>query len=99
VRRSRSTRPALTGKQKRALRSQAHHLKPVVFVGAAGLTDAVLAELEVALADHEMVKVRIAAPDRTERRRLAETLTRAAHAHLVQTIGHIAVVYREREDS
>ena len=98
MRGTRSTRPALSGKQKRALRLRAHHLKPVVFVGAAGLSDAVLAELEVALSAHEIVKVRIAAPDRVERRRLAESLSRAARAHLVQTIGHIAILYREGED-
>lgn len=88
----------LTGKDKRALRARAHHLHPVVSVGAAGISDAVLAELEIALDLHELVKIRLAADDRHHRKKLIDTLCRRAHAELVQRIGHTAVLYRKRPE-
>ena len=57
----------ITEKQKRWLKKQVHHLKPVVTVGQAGVTEPVLAELEIALNHHELVKVKINAGDREER--------------------------------
>ena len=86
----------LAGKDKRALRARAHHLNPVVSVGAAGLSDALLAELERALEDHELVKLRITAERRDERDELIETLCRRTGAELVQRIGHTATIYRQR---
>ena len=49
-----------------ALRSQAHHLDPVVLLGANGLTNAVLHEIDRALNDHELIKVRVPSDDREE---------------------------------
>ena len=90
----------LTGKHKRALRARAHHLSPVVTVGAAGASDSLLAELERALEDHELVKLRIAADDREARKKLIESLCRQTGAELIQRIGHTATIYRRRaEDS
>lgn len=88
----------LSGKQRRALRARAHHLNPVVSVGAAGLSDGVLAELDVALDGHELVKLRITADDRAQRKDLIDTLCRRANAELIQRIGHTAVLYRERPE-
>lgn len=69
-------------------------------VGAAGASDALVAELERALDDHELVKLRLAAGDRDERSKLVETLCRRTGAELVQRIGHTATIYRQRsEDS
>lgn len=86
----------LTGKQKRALRARAHHLNPVVSIGAAGLSDAVLAEIDIALSGHELVKLRVAADDREHRKALVDDVCRRTKAELVQRIGHTAVVYRQR---
>lgn len=88
----------LSGKDKRALRARAHHLKPVVSIGAAGMSEGVLAELDVALDQHELVKLRIAADDREQRKDLIDSLCRQANAELIQRIGHTAVIYRERTD-
>lgn len=88
----------LSGKNKRALRGRAHHLNPVVSVGAAGLSDSVLAELEVALVDHELVKLRIAADDRKQRQLMIDSLCQRSGAELVQCIGHMAVIYRKRPE-
>ena len=89
----------ISGKQKRALRARAHHLKPVIFVGAGGISPSVLAELEAALDAHELVKLRLHATDRLERRHIVETLCRRAHAVLVASIGRTAVIYRERHET
>jgi RNA-binding protein len=85
----------LLGKQRRALRARAHHLNPVVSVGAAGVSDGVLAELVIALDEHELVKIRITADDREQRKKLIDTLCTGTNAELIQRIGHIAVLYRE----
>ena len=88
----------LSGKDKRTLRARAHHLKPVVSIGAAGMSEGVLAELDVALDQHELVKLRIAADDREQRKDLIDSLCRRANAELIQRIGHTAVLFRERPE-
>lgn len=87
----------LSGKQKHALRGQAHGLKPVVTAGDAGISAGVLAELDHALEAHELVKVRLPATDRYARAELADQLCSGSGAELVQTLGRMAVLYRQRE--
>jgi len=84
----------ITEKQKRFLRGKAHHLKPVVLTGNAGLSDPVMQEIEIALAHHELIKVRISAADRDQLREMANQACKATNATLVQVIGHIAIMYR-----
>jgi len=88
----------LSGKEKRDLRGRAHHLNPVVSIGAAGVSDAVLAELAIALDGHELVKLRVAAADRKQRKLMIDNLCQRSGAELVQCIGHMAVIYRKRPD-
>ncbi len=78
---------------KKKLRAEAHALKPVVMIGQSGLTAAVLAELDIALNTHELLKVRIRA-ERDERKLIIEQICTEAGAELIQTIGQIAVIYR-----
>jgi RNA-binding protein len=78
---------------KKQLKSQAHSLKPVVMIGQAGLTPAVLAEIENALDFHELIKVKIRA-ERDERKLISEKICQETKADLVQTIGQILVIYR-----
>ncbi len=86
----------LNTKQKQLLRAEAHHLSPVVMLGQHGLTDAVLAEIEVALTTHELIKVKIAGQDREDKRAIIDRITEATRADLVQTVGHIAILFRPR---
>jgi RNA-binding protein len=79
--------------QKKKLKTQAHSLKPVIIVGQAGLTDAVLAETEIALNTHELIKVKIRA-ERDERNQISEKMCVTTGATLIQNIGQIAVIYR-----
>jgi RNA-binding protein len=84
----------LTEKQKKHLRRLAHPLHPLVSVGQAGLTDAIVAELERALHDHELVKVRVRAEDRKLRDTALVELAARTRSEVVQRIGHVAVLYR-----
>ncbi len=87
----------LTARQRQYLRSEAHHLKPVVLLGQHGLTDAVLAEIDQALEIHELIKVRIPGVDREDKREITEAITESTGATLVQTVGHVAVLFRPRQ--
>lgn len=84
----------ISDSQRRYLRSLAHALNPVVWVGQAGLSEAVLAEADQALTTHELIKVKLSVGDRTERDGMAERLCARTAAELVQHIGHVVVVYR-----
>jgi RNA-binding protein len=89
----------LDSASKRKLRQSAHHLKPVVLVGQHGLSSAVVAEIDRALIDHELIKVKFRGLERDER---AETVQRVAtelNADVVSTIGGTAVIYRKNPES
>lgn len=83
--------------QKRYLRGLAHTLDPVVLLGQKGVTPNLIAELNVALAHHELVKLRLSGADQAERKAQIESLTDATGAELVQTIGHTATLWKRNE--
>lgn len=87
---------SLSAAQQRALKKQAHHLNVIVQSGAAGLTEAVTAEIERALSDHELIKIRLAADDRAQRRKMIDALCDELNAACVQQVGHVAALYRPR---
>jgi RNA-binding protein len=84
----------LTEKQLRFLRGKAHALKPVILLGQKGLTDNVVTETLQALRDHELIKVRVRAADRTQREATVAELVQRCDCVLVRRIGHVAVLYR-----
>lgn len=84
--------PDLAGFQRKHLRQKAHSLRPVVEVGEAGITDAVVAALDQALADHELVKVRLRQPE--DKRQSARQLGEASGAALCGLVGHTVILYR-----
>ena len=86
----------LASAQKRYLRSLAHDLKPVILVGTKGVTPALLAELDLALEHHELVKLKFAAPDRDERDAWLAQIVTASGAALVQRVGNVATLFRAR---
>lgn len=87
----------LTKKQVQYLKALAHHLNPVVMIGNNGLTEGVLAETEVALTHHELIKVKIAGEDREMKTLIADAIVRETGAYNVQIIGKILVLYRPSE--
>ena len=85
---------ALTPSERREFRARAHRLHPVVMVGSAGLTPAVLHEIDVALKSHELIKIRMLGDDRDARERGIQSICDSLDASPVQLIGKILVVYR-----
>jgi RNA-binding protein len=88
--------PALSGNQRRFLRALAHPLKPVVQIGHAGLTPAVLREIEGALEQHELIKVRVGREAPTPAEELVPELEKATGGAVAQVIGHVLALYRAR---
>ena len=89
----------LTTKQKQHLKGLAHSLKPVVQLGANGFTEAVLFEIDNALAHHELIKVKIAAEDREEKNLIIDAIVRETNAVKVQVIGHTLVLYKQSAET
>ena len=88
----------LSPRERSALKGRAHALEPVVQVGQAGLTDAVVAETDRALAAHELIKVRVGGADREERAALIDALAIRTDAAVVQSVGKIVVLWRPRAE-
>jgi len=97
VRQERNNPMPLKSAQKKNLRGQAHHLKPVVTVADKGLSATVMAEIERALNDHELIKVKLKG-DREARKTWAESIASQCRAELVQSIGQIASFYRRHPE-
>jgi RNA-binding protein len=89
---------SLSPAERRALRARAHHLHPVVMIGEAGLTAAVLHEIDLALKSHELIKVRVLGDDRDRRAAIDSEMCSALDAAEVQTIGKVIVLYRPRPE-
>jgi RNA-binding protein len=78
----------------RQLRAIGHKLKPVVTVAGNGVSEPVLAEIERALGDHELIKIKLAAGDRETRAQMTAEICRQSSAQLVQSIGNVALLLR-----
>ncbi len=88
----------LTGKQRRYLRGLAHHLDAVVQVGDAGVSDAVVAKVDVELDNHELIKVKIGQGSAVGKKEAAAELAKRTKSHVAQVIGRTVVLYRRRKE-
>ncbi|WP_426757203.1 ribosome assembly RNA-binding protein YhbY [Myxococcus sp. Y35] len=86
----------LTGKQRRHLRALGHHLEPVVIVGQAGVTEGVIAAVEQALHDHELIKVKINEGPET-RQEAAQRIAEGTQSDLAQLLGRTALLFKKRK--
>ncbi|MFD2333749.1 ribosome assembly RNA-binding protein YhbY [Cohnella sp. GCM10020058] len=89
----------LTGKQKRFLRSEAHHLTPIFQVGKGGTNDHLIRHIEEALEVRELIKVSILNNNDDDRYEVAKELSERSGAELVQVIGKTIVLYKESRDN
>ncbi|MDO5531522.1 ribosome assembly RNA-binding protein YhbY [Sutterella sp.] len=80
------------------LRAQAHHVDPVVLLGANGLTEAVMKEIDRALKAHELIKVRVPTDDREEREAIYAQIAEELGCARVQMIGKILVLWRPADE-
>ncbi len=85
---------ALSAAEKKHFRGIGHHLKPAVLTGGKGITDALLAEIERALEEHELIKVKVSAENRVLRQALIDQLAAHTGCEIVQSIGNITLIYR-----
>jgi len=85
---------SLSPEQRREYRAIAHNLKPVIIVGDKGLSEGLQEELERALNDHALIKIKVASQDSEARQEAITALCESSGAELVQTIGKIAVILR-----
>ena len=88
----------LSNKQKQFLKGLAHPLKPVVQLGANGLTEGVLAEIDNASNYHELIKVKVPTDDREEKALIMDAIVRETNAEKLQVIGHTLVLYKPSEE-
>lgn len=88
----------LNSEQRSQLRSLAHSLDPVVMIGDAGLTDAVLKEIDVSLNAHELIKIRVFGDDRQARLDMLESICSQMEAAPIQHIGKLLVIYRPKKE-
>ena len=84
--------------RRQSLKAQAHHLKPVILLGAKGLTEAVIAETHSVLQTHELIKIKINGAAKEDRLAMANELCQQLKAELVQMIGYTIIIYRKNEE-
>lgn len=88
----------MTPAERKTLKAKAHKLDPVVHVGAKGLTEEVIAEIDRALHAHELIKVRAASLDRDAREEAFGRIAEKTGAQAVQHIGKVFVLFRKKKD-
>ncbi|WP_110111412.1 ribosome assembly RNA-binding protein YhbY [Bacillus sp. CGMCC 1.16541] len=89
----------LTGKQKRFLRSKAHHLNPIFQVGKGGVNENMVKQISDALEARELMKISVLQNCEEDRDTVAEQLSKGARAELVQVIGNTIVLYKESREN
>jgi len=89
---------SLSGKDRAALRAEAHHLTPLVHVGQYGLSPTVIRSLDDALRTHELVKVQLGRNSDVTVKDAAAELAAATDSIVIQVIGKTATLYRENPE-
>ena len=78
------------------LKKSAHHLKPIILIGQKGLTEAVIAETDIALNTHECIKIKITGWEKEDGNDIIQKICESLQAQYVHAIGHIFVIYRKQ---
>ncbi len=84
----------LSGKQRRYLRSLGHELRPIVQVGRDGLDDGLVAAVDHALTDHELIKIKLGEAAELDRHDAAADLAARTHSEVAQVLGNTVLLYR-----
>jgi RNA-binding protein len=79
---------------KKHLRRLGHNLKPVVIIASKGLARSVNAEINRALNDHELIKIKFSLGDRLIKKQLSEEICQSQNAELIQSIGNMLLIFR-----
>jgi RNA-binding protein len=84
----------LSGKQRRHLRALAHDLRPIVQVGKGGIDDGLIAAVEQALLDHELIKVKVGESAGLDRHEVSEAIASKTTSEIAQVLGNTLILYR-----
>lgn len=87
----------LKSSQRKYLRSQAHHLKPLVIIGRNGLNKQVLGSVDIALRDHELIKIRFG-DFKEDKKEISAEIAQATESEVVGIVGNIAICYRQHPE-
>ena len=87
----------LKGSQKKYLRAQAHHLKPLVIIGTKGVTGQLIGSVALALKDHELIKVKFG-EFKESKKEISEEIATATKSELIGLIGNVAILYRQHPE-
>ena len=87
----------LTSKQRKYLRSQAHHLKPVVLIGKLALNDSVLKSINQSLEHHELIKIKFN-NHKSSKEILIKNINKSLNSQIVGMVGNIAIIYKQNEE-
>ncbi len=87
----------LSPEKKKQFRTIGHRLNPIVTIASNGLSDGVLAELNRALDDHELIKIKLAIAEREDRKEIVAELETLPNVELVQEIGKVVLLYRHNK--
>lgn len=87
----------LSNEDKKHLRRLGHNINPVVTVAGNGLSENVLAEIDRALNDHELIKVKLAVGDSAAKRQAIDTICEQLSAQVVQSIGHVVLLLKKAD--
>ena len=90
---------SITSSTRKKYRQIGHHLRPIVTVGNSGITRGVIDEMQRALHDHELIKVKLNIEKKTERESAVKKLSTALNAHHIQLIGKNALLYKKNPNA
>ena len=88
----------MSKRDQKQLRAIGHKLQPVVTVAGNGLSENVLLEIERALSDHELIKIKLVVGDRDARKAISQEICKSAGAELIQSMGNIILVLRRSSE-
>jgi RNA-binding protein len=88
----------LSSSQRSYLRSQAHHLEPVVLIGKHGITDGTIESIDRVLEARELIKIKFR-EFKDEKLSLSEKITELTNSQIVGVIGHTVIIFRQNPDS
>lgn len=86
----------LTTKQRQFLKAEAHALNPVVMLGSDGISENVIKEVASSIEHHELIKIKLNAGD--ERKEQADQIAAAVEAELVNVVGRVAILFKQRKE-
>tara|TARA_Y100001970_G_C14192957_1_gene836434 strand:+ start:418 stop:726 length:309 start_codon:yes stop_codon:yes gene_type:complete len=87
----------LNSRQRKYLKSRAHHLDPVLIIGRNGISDGTIESLSKALKVKELIKVKFS-DFKSEKKQLSNNIEKLTKSHLVSIIGNIAIFFRQNQD-